>query len=213
MTESVDTPKLMGIDVSNHQGMIDWNFVAQYGVQFAFIKATEGGTYQDLFYEKNMRAARTAGIPAGAYHFFRPKGPVALQLKNFLNIVKSSQAGDLPPVLDLEVPNDWGHFKVHERVELVQEFLTGVEQALGRNPIIYMSASFSADILDEAEMLKDYPLWVAHHTTAPKPWVPKPWTFWTFWQHSDKGTINGINGSVDLNWFNGTHEQLNNVVC
>jgi lysozyme len=208
MIDPTDAPKLTGIDVSNHQGLVDWNFVAQNGVQFAFIKATEGGTYQDLFYQKNMHGARAAGVPAGPYHFFRPKGPVALQVKNFLEVVGKSETGDLPPVLDLEVPNDWGHFKVDERVEMVREFITEIERALGRNPIIYMSASFSADILDEAEMLKDYPLWVAHHTTAPKPWVPKPWTFWTFWQHSDKGTINGINGSVDINWFNGTIKQF-----
>jgi len=208
MTESDSSLWMPGIDVSNHQGAIDWNFVAQSGVQFAFIKATEGGTYQDRFYDQNIRGARAAGIVAGPYHFFRPKGPVKLQIENFLKVVGKTERADLPPALDLEVPNDWGHFKVPQRVEMICEFLSSIKTALGRNPIIYMSASFSEDVLSESPALSGYPLWVAHHTPAPKPWVPKPWTHWTFWQHTDKGTINGINGAVDLNWFNGDHKQL-----
>ena len=208
MTEHDSTLRIPGIDVSNHQGAIDWNFVGQSGVQFAFIKATEGGTYQDKFYERNIRDAKAAGVLAGPYHFFRPKGPVKLQIENFLKVILNAETSDLPPVLDLEVPNDWGHFKVPTRVEMIREFLTSVNEAIRRKPIIYMSASFSEDVLGEASELSDYPLWLAHHTPASKPWIPKPWTSWTFWQYSDKGTINGINGPVDLDWFNGTHHQL-----
>jgi lysozyme len=202
---SDSTTRLPGIDVSNHQGTIDWNLVAYSGVQFAFIKASEGGTYQDPFYGTNISGARKVGISAAPYHFFRPKGSVSLQLKNFLHVVESSDIGNLPPVLDLEVPNDWGHFKIHERVEMVIEFLQGLEDSLNRRPIIYMSASFSEDVLGEAKVLKDYPLWVAHHTPAAEPWIPKPWTAWSYWQHSDKGTVNGINGPVDMDWFHGNH--------
>ncbi|MBS1955506.1 MAG: glycosyl hydrolase family 25 [Cyanobacteria bacterium SZAS-4] len=199
---------IQGIDVSNHQGVIDWNFVGQSGVQFAFIKATEGGTYQDKFYQQNIRGAKAAAVLAGPYHFFRPKGPVNLQIENFLKVCGTAETPDLPPVLDLEVPNDWGHFKVPARVEMICEFLNSTSKALGRKPIIYMSSSFSEDVLSEAPELSEYPLWLAHHTPAPKPWIPRPWTSWNFWQYTDKGTINGINGPVDLDRFNGTHSQL-----
>lgn len=202
-----------GIDVSNHQGEIDWNFVGQSGVQFALIKATEGGTYQDKFYDRNIRGAKKAEVLAGPYHFFRPKGPVKLQIENFLKVIGNSALPDLPPVLDLEVPNDWGHFTVPARVEMICEFLTGVTSALGRKPIVYMSASFSKDVLGEALVLKEYPLWVAHYTAAPAPWIPKPWTSWSFWQYSDKGTTNGISGSVDLNWFNGNQNELRALIA
>lgn len=211
MTEQDTHLWIPGIDVSNHQGAIDWNFVGQSGVQFAFIKATEGGTYQDKFYEQNMRGARDAGVLAGPYHFFRPKGPVKLQIENFLKVVGNAKTIDLPPVLDLEVPNDWGHFKVPARVEMICEFLASINEALGRKPIIYMSSSFSEDVLGEAAVLSQYPLWLAHHTPAQKPWIPKPWTSWNFWQYTDKGTINGINGGVDLDWFNGSRSQLQSL--
>lgn len=200
--------KTAGIDVSNHQGEIDWSFVAQSGTQFAFIKATEGGTYQDKFYAQNMKNARESGVLAGPYHFFRPKGPVDLQIDNFLKTVRAAESPILPPALDLEVPNDWGHFKVSERVEMVSTFLTSIKAALERTPIVYMSASFSKDVLAEAQFLSDYPLWVAHYTPAADPWVPLPWKEWTFWQHTDKGTVNGIKGNVDLNWFNGDSHLL-----
>lgn len=201
--------KTAGIDVSNHQGEIDWSaVVAHCGIKFAFIKASEGGTYQDKFYARNVSLARAAGLLTGPYHFFRPRGPVSLQVENFLNVLNSAETTDLPPVLDLETPGEWGQFTVSQRVELVTEFLTSVKSKLGRSPIIYMSASFSRDVLAEASMLIDYKLWVAHYTTAPEPWVPAPWANWTFWQHTDKGTINGIKGNVDLDWFNGSLEQL-----
>jgi lysozyme len=72
-----------------------------------------------------------------------------------------------------------------------------------------MSASFSNEVLrEEAVMLLNYSLWVAHYTNASNPQLPAPWTKWTFWQHTDKGTLRGIEGKVDLNWFNGSLKEL-----
>ncbi len=200
--------KVPGIDVSNHQGEVDWNFVVESGIQFAFIKATEGGTYQDKYYAQNATNAKNAGLMFGPYHFFRPKGPVKAQVENFLRVVGTASSFDLPPVVDLELPNEWGHFSVADRVKLVQEFLLAVKTETRRIPIIYMSASFSKDVLGEEPSLSEYPLWVAHYTRAADPWVPSPWKHWSFWQHSDKGAVNSISGNVDLNWFNGTLAQL-----
>jgi lysozyme len=200
--------KLFGIDVSSYQGNIDWHQVKRAGAGFVFIKATEGSTFVDQAYLRNIAGARAANIPCGAYHFFRPQTSVDEQINNFVGTVGQLQVGDLQPVLDLEVPASWSTIAQATRLELVVRFLEGVKTQLGVEPIVYLSSSFAGDVLASSKELANYPLWVAHYTTAPKPDVPLPWHIWTFWQHSDKGTIGGVKGFVDMNWFNGSLAQL-----
>ena len=88
-----------GIDVSRHQGKIDWKAVAAAGATFAYIKATEGGSHVDQRFPENWSGAKAAGIRRGAYHFFNPRTPVQKQVTLFKSTVTLG-AGDLPPVLD-----------------------------------------------------------------------------------------------------------------
>jgi lysozyme len=198
---------LAGIDVSMYQCNIDWQRVAASQKKFVFIKATEGASFVDPFFQYNWQSARAVGMIRGAYHYFRPQQPVEQQVSNFVAAVGRLEHNDLPPVLDLEVPEQWAPIEMSKRVGLVLAWLNGVEKALGVAPIIYLSPNFVRNVLGTqyAEPLKRYHLWIANYTNAPEPIVPSPWTAWTFWQHSDKGTVDGITCNVvDLDWFAGS---------
>lgn len=199
---------LKGIDVSYYQKTIDWTKVKAAGMEFAFIKATEGTTLTDLKFQQNWANAKKAGITRGAYHFFRAKSSLQGQIDNFLKALPKLETGDLPPVLDVEIPEQWSHLTVEKRMELILGWTSAVEQALGLAPILYLSASFAGDVLKSDSRLAQFPLWVAHYSNGTRPRVPKPWTRYTFWQYTDKGSVAGISGNVDLNRFNGSIEDL-----
>ena len=205
---SLATP--WGIDVSHHQGDIDWAMVRQQGVNFAFMKATEGGTYVDPKFKLNWKEAKAHGIRRGAYHFFRPKSDLVAQIDNFSRVLGGVEVGDLPPVIDTEVPADWSRLNSKQSVDLIVGFIDGIRKNLGAkvHPIVYLSPSFADDVLKNDSRLKEYPLWVAHYTAADRPRVPKPWDFWTFWQFTENGTVAGIKGNVDINRFNGQADRL-----
>lgn len=204
---------LFGIDVSHLQGNVDWARVKAAGVQFVFLKATEGGTYVDPSYQGNRAGLKAVGLPCGAYHFFRPKGPVQKQIDNFCNTVGKLQPGDLPPVLDIEAPEDWVGIAIPDRVKMILQWLNAVEKRLGVQPIVYINNPMARDELASDPALAKYLLWLAHYTNRPAPTVPKPWTAWTIWQYSEHGTVDGINDKeVDLNRFAGTTADLHKIL-
>lgn len=205
---SLATP--WGIDVSHHQGVIDWAMVRQQGVDFAFMKATEGATFVDSKFKTNWKEAKANGIRRGAYHFLRPRTDLTAQINNFARVLGSVEPGDLPPVIDTEVPSDWSRLNGKQSVDLIVGFIDGLRAKLGDNvhPIVYLSPSFADDVLKNDSRLKNYPLWLAHYTAASRPRVPKPWDFWTFWQFTENGTVAGITGNVDINRFNGQADRL-----
>lgn len=205
---SAAAPALAGIDVSHYQKNIDWAAVARGGIQYCFIKATEGPGSVDAFFASNWQAARDAGLMRGAYHFFRPKTPASAQADLFVRTVDQLQPGDLPPVLDLEVPNDWANIPVDGRAALAVTWLESVESRLGVTPIVYLSPSFANEILKNDPALARFPLWIAHYTSAAAPAVPKPWATWTFWQYTDKGKPDGVAGFVDSDRFRGSLDEL-----
>jgi lysozyme len=210
---AASTPITPGIDVSHHQGQVNWYLVAEGGISFAFAKATEGVTFVDPRFSANWIGIKDAGMIRGAYHFFRPAKPVDAQVDNFARTVGEIKDGDLPPVLDLEeapTPNgdEWDDIPGDQRVPLVLSWLEGVEAKLGRKPIIYTRRSFVAAELPNAAPLGQYLLWVAHYTAKPAPALPSPWSKWTFWQYSAAGTVDGIEGPADLDRFNGSLSDL-----
>lgn len=196
---------LPGIDVSHWQGAIDWDAVEDDGVEFAFIKATEGGDYTDPRFAANWAGARQAGVVRGAYHFFRPQTDAMAQVAHFLRTVQLAP-GDLPPVLDVEVTDGRSAAQIAAGV---RTWLQEVERVTGRRPILYTRASFWTGQMGGG--FGGYPLWVAHYGVS-SPNIPAEWSGWTFWQHSDAGRVDGISGDVDLNWFNGDRAELNAFV-
>lgn len=177
------------------------------GFQYCFIKATEGVATVDRSFDRHWQDARKAGLLRGAYHFFRPRVSPLAQANLFLRIVVQREPGDLPPVLDLEAPDDWTGIPCRDRASLAIAWLEAVEQRLGATPIVYLSPSFASEVLGNATSLARYRVWLAHYTNSETPVIPKPWNSWTFWQHSNSRTT-GIPVPVDLNWFNGSREKL-----
>jgi lysozyme len=207
-----DSTTILGLDCSHYQGAIDFAKVKAAGVSFVFIKATEGTTLVDAKFATYRQAAKAAGIPRGPYHFFHPKDDVQSQVDFFVKTVGSLEPGDLPPVLDVENPDEWTQFTVAQRVSMVLEWLQAVEAKLGVRPIIYINNPMTSTILGNPAAFKDYVLWIAHYTAHPAPAVPLPWTAWTFWQYTENGTIAGISGAVDLNRFAGTLADLQRML-
>jgi lysozyme len=204
-----------GIDVSYWDSGIDWPKVRATGQRFMFTKATEGDFYADPTFPTNWSGAKAAGLLRGAYHFFRCNVDPKKQAKKFIEYVKAvKDDGELPPVLDLESNDGQVKDKVISRAKT---WLDEVEKAFGRKPIIYSGQYFLQDYLSEAgggppAWAKDYPLWLAqypnNYVEGIMPALPRGWFKWTIWQYSEKGSVNGINASVDMNLFNGTLEEL-----
>lgn len=199
---------LPGIDVSHYQQAVDWTAVAGFGIRFCFIKATEGISGVDPKFASNWQAAARQGLARGAYHFFHPNLPVTAQAGLFLRTVNQLQPGDLAPVLDLEAPEEWANIPAAGRAALAVSWLETVGSRLGSTPIIYLSPAFMTEVLNNAPVLARYRVWLAEYTTAQAPTIPRPWTAWTFWQYNRAGSVPGISRNVDLNWFNGTLDDL-----
>ncbi|HEY2982348.1 MAG TPA: GH25 family lysozyme [Anaerolineales bacterium] len=208
-------PTSPGIDVSYWDAGIDWPKVRATGQRFVFIKATEGVSYSDPTFKDNWSGARAAGLLRGAYCFFHPNLSPKKQADHFINAVKSSNdKAELPHVLDLEGDGGLPRARV---IAAAKVWLDAVEKAFGRKPIIYSGFYFLQDHFSEAgggppTWAKDYPLWLAQYpfqfSPGMMPPLPRGWFKWTFWQYSDKGQVNGINASVDMNLFNGSLEEL-----
>ena len=204
-----------GIDVSYWDAGIDWPKVRATGQRYVFTKATEGITYKDPTFDDNWFGAKSAGLLRGAYHFFRCNVDAKKQADYFIDYVKTvKDNGELPPVLDLETNDGVTKEKI---VPAVKAWLDRVEAAFGKKPIIYSGQYFLQDYLIQPgggppQWAKDYPLWLAQYPNqyvdGAKPFLPRGWFSWTFWQYSDKGVVNGINAAVDMDIFNGTLEEL-----
>lgn len=192
-----------GIDVSHHQGPIDWSAVASDGVHFAFIKATEGGDFTDKRFATNWEQARAAGLVVGAYHFFTLCRPAVEQARHFISVVPAAR-GTLPPVLDLEFGGNCSRRPT--RVELLAE-LSVIGEAIrthyGKLPIWYVTRDFLETYL-LAEQTES-PLWVRDIYLEP---ALEGGREWLFWQYANRGRIRGIKGPVDLNVFRGDPGQL-----
>jgi lysozyme len=193
-----------GIDVSKYQGTIDWNRVRNAGVTFAFIRVSDGVTYKDPKFASNWTNAKAAGVIRGAYQFFRPAQSVTAQANLFLQAIGTYQPGDLPPVIDVEATGGLSPSQIASRV---RQWVDIVEQATGVTPIVYTGKYFWRDEVGGPASFEPNPLWIAQYTSK-CPDIPSPWTRWMFWQHSDRGRVDGIQGNVDVNKFNGTLADL-----
>lgn len=191
--------RIHGIDISRHQQSVSWEDVVQMRsgnvrLGFAFIKATEGIGRIDEQFRRNWLRAQKNGMTRGAYHFFIASKSGKAQAENFMETVHL-QPGDLPPVLDVEQSFGTDKETLQQRV---QDFLSATEKRYNVKPIIYTNADFYETWL--AGRFDDYPLWVAHYLVQDKPRIGRDWHFW---QHSEKGRVNGIKPFVDFNVFNG----------
>jgi lysozyme len=186
-------PTTPGIDVSYYQGDIAWNRVHNAGVQFAFIRVSDGADIFDVKFEANWLGARRAKILRGAYQFFRPEESPIDQANIMVRTLRQHGRGELPPVIDIEVTSGLPLAVVAQNAKI---WIEHVRSQLGVEPIVYTNPGMWSGS-GEAAPLATQPLWLAHYTEA-CPRVPSPWTRWTYWQYTENGRVAGIDGPVDL---------------
>jgi lysozyme len=198
-------PTTPGIDVSYYQETIDWPRVRRAGIRFAFIRLSDGATLRDARFAVNWAEARQAGVIRGAYQFFRPDQSVTAQADLMIAAMRDRGRDDLPPVIDIEVDGGLAASVIAERA---QAWIERVRARLGVEPIVYTGGDLWRN--GGGEPLGAHALWLAHYTQG-CPMLPAPWTRWTFWQHTDRGAIPGIEGPVDLDLFAGTPDDLGDL--
>jgi lysozyme len=195
-------PTTAGIDVSYYQGDIAWSRVRRAGVQFAFIRVSDGATILDTKFAANWTGAKRAGVLRGAYQFFRPEESAIDQANVLIAGLRARGAGELPPVIDIEVTGGLPLAKVAANARV---WIEHVRSQLGVEPIVY--TNYGMWRWGGAEQLGRQLLWLAHYTEA-CPSVPPPWSQWTFWQYTDNGRVDGIDTPVDLDVFDGSLDEL-----
>jgi len=198
--------EIHGIDISHHQGEIDWQtlkdegMIDKFPVRFIMIKATEGATKIDENFIDNFYQAREYGFTRGAYHFYSVHSPAKAQAEFFIKNVKL-ESGDLPPVLDVEhKPKNQTDEEFKQSVQL---WLNMVEFYYGVKPIIYTYYKFKMKYLNDS-VFDAYPYWIAHYYVEKVEYKGA----WKFWQHTDVGKLPGIKGNVDFNIYNGSFYDL-----
>jgi lysozyme len=197
--------RALGVDVSSYQGSINWTSVKAAGRSFAFIKATEGRTFNSSTFTSQITGAKAAGVLAGAYHFARyDTNTAADEASHFLAVAgKYISAGYLRPVLDVE------HSTTLSKTALsnwVNAWCNQVKSATGVAPIVYSYVSYASAHLNTT--VTQWPLWMAQYPSSPAPQTGKPsgtspWTTWSFWQYTDHASVSGISGGVDGDVYNG----------
>ena len=203
--------EIKGIDVSHWQGDIDWSDVYNSGYRFAFVKATEGDSWTDKNFVRNMNGGNSAGVLMGSYHFARPDlGNDAIdEAQHFINVAGSYlKSGYLRPVLDLEVGSNIG---IQDLSNWVHTWMNTVKSITGVQPILYVNSNYANNYLDNS--ISQYDLWIAYWTYDSKTYVNTGiWNDWDFWQYSNQGSVPGINGNVDLDIFNGDTDRLDSFI-
>lgn len=198
--------KVFGIDVSHYQGKINWDSLQNgnkdFPLYFVFIRATAGKNGTDSRFKANWKSAGKHGFLKGAYHYYRPNENSLKQAENFIDKVELKK-GDLPPVLDIEqIPSEQSMDSLKSGLK---RWLDKVEKHYGMKPIIYSGESFYTDFLREE--FKGYSLWIANYSFFAEEIRPE----WLFWQFTDKASVNGIEGNVDVNIFNGDSIALSRI--
>jgi lysozyme len=192
-----------GIDVSQYQGTITWDKVkaveGTFPIRFAFIRATAGTNKLDQEFRRNWKNSKDNGIVRGAYHYYRPNENSIEQANFFLSNVKLEN-GDLPPILDIE------SFPKNQSIDSLKvglkRWLTAVDEKFHLKPIIYTNEKFYEDYLKDD--FGEFQFWIANYNF----FVETMQEDWLFWQFTEKATIDGINGNVDVNLYNGTPKML-----
>ena len=198
-------PTVRGMDVAVYDDVTDWAAVRASGIEFAFVRVSDGLNYPDSRFATYWPAAQNAGLLRGAYQFFEPAQDPIAQADMLLNAAGPPQPGDLPPVLDLEVS---GGLTTTQVTAAAQTWVDHVAAATGRPPIVY-AGLYSWPTLTGGADFTTSPLWIAQYTSAACPNIPDPWTQWLFWQDTASGTAPGVASSaLDLDIFNGTYDDL-----
>ncbi len=179
-----------GVDVSAHQGTIDWERVARDGITFVYVKATEGRDFTDERFDENWHGAGEAGLDRGAYHFFTLCSSGADQARHFLDVAPPNRDA-LAPAVDLELAGNCSARPSGVEVnDQLDDFLGPVEKAWGREVVLYVGDDFER--VYPVRHQRNRLLW--HRRFLLRPDVDG----WLVWQLHGYAHVDGIAGGVDL---------------
>ncbi len=188
--DAVFAPGAEGIDLSHHNGPVDWDRLDGAALDFVYLKATEGRDWKDPDFQDNWTEATARGWKAGAYHFYLLCKDGAAQAANF---IQSAEVRDdaLPPAVDLEYAHNCDPTRTHdETLDQISIFLDALETEYGHKPVLYTTPDFRAEWL--GGRFAGYPVWLRSLSGPPEGGV-------LIWQYSMRGRVPGIEGDVDLN--------------
>lgn len=188
-----DLSPRQGIDASHHQGPIDWAKVADHGISFAYLKATEGTGFVDPRFAAHRRSAGRYGIAVAGYHYFQLCTDGAAQAAHFIDVLGDGGAEALAPAVDLELVGSCTNPPARATLLAeVREFLAAVDKEYDTRTVVYLYPDFEKRFGFAAD-LADHPQWVRRiGDRAPR----RPWDIW---QYDDHGSVPGIAGPADLN--------------
>ncbi|MBV1851343.1 GH25 family lysozyme [Catellatospora tritici] len=198
-----------GVDVSHYQGSINWTSVRNAGIQWAYIKATEGTSYKDPMFNTNYPAAYYAGVIRGAYHFARPDASSGATQAGYFASNGGAWSADnltLPGALDLE-GGCYGKTQSAMRT-WIADFINTYHSRTGRWAVLYTTTSWWTTCTGNySGFAANNPLWIARWSSSVGT-LPAGWPTWTCWQYTSSGSVSGISGAVDRDYFNGDRSRL-----
>jgi lysozyme len=190
-----------GVDVSHHQGTVDWSAVAREPrLRFAYVKATEGGDWTDPRFAENWRGARGAGLRVGAYHYFTFCRAAEEQASHFLSVLPR-EPDALDPAVDVEFEGNCANPPPNAVIATnIRRWLSAVERSVGRTPVVYVTRqAYTAFVVGDT---LGNPLWLRSPKSQPSG------VNWLFWQLADDARVAGIQGDVDVDAFAGNAQAL-----
>ena len=184
--------KFSGIDVSHHQGKINWDKVSKTypQIEFVYIKCTEGATYTDNTCYHNASEAKANGIKVGCYHYFRMKSSPEKQFENFKASMDRINP-DLIPMIDVETSDG---FQTNEVRKNLRRLIELIEKEYGCKPMIYGTNRSYNELC--APEFNNLPLYIGRYGDD-KP-VVKGHSHYNIWQYSDKAVLKGIEKPADV---------------
>jgi len=193
------TQNVKVIDVSHHNGTINWTKVASDGVKGVYIKLTEGTSFLSPTAYQNYLGAKNAGLRVGFYHYALADNDPIKEVDFFLDKLGTMKV-DLPHCLDLEENKGKSKAQVNA---FGLKWLDYLQKKTGITGILYAGLSFLGNF---TSAMSKYPLWVARYAAGAKrtigftnPGNSDVWDKWAMFQYTDSGKVKGISGNVDIN--------------
>ncbi len=193
-----------GIDVSGHQGNVDWNYWWNQGKRFVWVKATEGTGYRNPYFAQQYNGSYNQGFIRGAYHFALPDRSSGATQANYFSSNGGGWSGDgktLPGALDMEY-NPYGStcygLTQSQMTAWIRDFSNTYKARWNKYPAIYTSTSWWNQCVGSS-FGSTNPLWVARYASTVGT-LPIGWSYYTVWQYSSS--------PIDQNTFNGGYDRL-----